>query len=215
MTTKSSWTSRSSLGFYDLMGKKYDWFSIYEAQAKARAIELLHLEPGLKVLNIGMGTGKEHQEIQSAIHPNGTAIGLDLSFNMLKVAYQRTQAPVCQADAEQLPFPPAVFDRIFCAYVLDLLPVRDLGTIVQQFYERLLPGGRMVLLSLTAGVDRPSKVIVYLWKKVYSLSPTSFGGCQPIDLVKLVSGAGLPVSHREVIVQLGVPSQVLVSVRPG
>jgi len=60
--------------FYDRMGARYDWFEMYEGRAKARALEMLHLAPGQVVLNVGVGTGKEHADVQSAILPDGLAI---------------------------------------------------------------------------------------------------------------------------------------------
>ncbi|MGE5223747.1 MAG: hypothetical protein ACM3PY_15015, partial [Omnitrophica WOR_2 bacterium] len=45
---------------YDLIGKRYDWFGMVDARAKERALEQLNLTPGLAVLDVGIGSGKEH-----------------------------------------------------------------------------------------------------------------------------------------------------------
>jgi SAM-dependent methyltransferase len=56
------------------------------------SLELLDLSPGLLVLDVGVGTGREHLHIQESISPAGVAYGLDLSGVMLDLCRQRTGA---------------------------------------------------------------------------------------------------------------------------
>ena len=210
---KETLSTDSARKFYDFWGARYDWFSIYEARAKARALELLDLEPGLSVLNVGVGTGVEHLEIKSGISPGGIAYGLDIAPNMIEVARQRTAAPLCLADGRYLPYGSKSFDRLFSAYTLDLIPASDLPAMLSGFLRVLKPGGRMVLVSLTEGVDTPSRALVSVWKAAYAISPVTCGGCRPLLLAQLIRQAGLDLLEREVIVQLGVPSEICVAVR--
>ena len=69
----------SAKRIYNLLGPYYDWFEFYEGRAKSRALELLQLAPGQCVLNAGLGTGKQHLDIQTRINPDGVAHGFDLS----------------------------------------------------------------------------------------------------------------------------------------
>lgn len=46
------------------------------------------------------------------------------------------------------------FDRILCAYVLDLIPTADLLKVPGEFKRALKPAGRMVLVSLTQASRR-------------------------------------------------------------
>lgn len=197
--------------FYDFWGAGYDWFSFTEARAKARALELLDLAPGQYVLNAGLGTGKEHLQIQAAIAPDGKAYGVDLSSKMVSVARARTGASLCQADARSLPFTGATFDRLYCAYVLDLIAAVDLPALLSRFRRILKPGGRMILVCLTEGVDLPSRAFVSLWKAAYGLSPAACGGCRPLRLSGLAQHAGFIHIQSEVVVQLGVPSEILMA----
>lgn len=196
---------------YDRLAPGYDLFSFYEARAKRRSLALLDLSPGLNVLNIGVGTGKEHQLIQAAVAPGGLAFGLDLSPRMLGMASRRTGAPLCLGDGGSLPFPEASFDRLYCAYVLDLVTLADLPGWLAGFRRALKPGGRLVQLSLTEGVDAWSRAFVHLWKLAYRLSPVACGGCRPLQLETLAHLAGFQQTRREVIVQFGVPSEVLIA----
>ncbi len=199
--------------FYDRLGRRHDWAERYEGHAKARALALLDLESGQRVLDVGAGTGKEHARLASAAGPSGLAVGIDISSVMLGITRSRTGTPVCQADARHLPFAEASFDRLFCAYVLDLIPAADLPGILAEFHRVLRPGGRLALVSLTEGVDLPSRLLVAAWKLAYTVSPIACGGCRPLCLAELVQDAGLKLLSREVVVQLAVPSEVLVAAR--
>jgi len=67
----------------------------------------------------------------------------------------------------------------------------------------------MVILALTEGIDLPSQALVAVWKGVFSLNPAMCGGCRPLELLDLVYRAGFTQVEREVIVQLGVPSEII------
>ena len=101
--------------------------------------------------------------------------------------------------------------RLLASYVLDLLPAGDLPAALAGFRRVLRPGGRMVIVSLTEGVTAPSRLIVALWKAVYSVSPLACGGCRPLQLSEMVCQAGFDNIEREVIVQLGVPSEIVIA----
>ena len=199
--------------FYDRIGSRYDWFEFYEGQAKERAHEALDLAHGLRILSVGVGTGKDLGQIIAATSPDGIAYGLDISPVMLHLTQERTAAPVCQADARQLPYASHSFDRLYAAYVLDLLPYADLPGLIDDFFRVLKSGGRMVITALTGGVDLPSRALVAAWKGVFALSPAMCGGCRPLELLDIVREAGFKQVEREVIVQLGIPSEIIVATK--
>lgn len=195
--------------FYDRIGSRYDWFEFYEGKAKKRAFEVLALSPQLKVLSVGVGTGKDLLNILEAINPGGIAYGLDISQVMLNLTRERTSVQVCQADARRLPFADKKFDRLYASYVLDLLPLADLPGLMVDFFRVLKDGGRLVITALTEGVNLPSRALVAAWKGVFAINPALCGGCRPLQLLDLVNNAGFDDIHRDVIVQLGVPSEII------
>ncbi len=204
-------TTNSAQRIYDFLGKRYDWFDGYEARAKARSVEMLELTPGLKLLEVGVGTGKQHARLQAALAPAGIAYGIDLSRVMLDLTRQRTSAPLCQADARHLPFPSGSFNRLYTSYVLDLMPRADLPGILAEFRRVLKDGGRAVLVALTEGVDFPSRALVAIWKGLYAISPIACAGCRPLQLSALLEQTGFIHVIREVVVQLGMPSEILLA----
>lgn len=199
--------------FYDRLGAGHDLAERYEGRAKGRAVEQLGLAPGQHVLSAGVGTGKEHALIKAAVEPGGVAFGVDVSRVMLGLTRAHTGAPLCAADVRDLPFASSVFDRVFSSYVLDLIPLADLPRVLAELRRVLRPGGRLALVSLTEGVGPASRAVVALWKLVYAVSPVACGGCRPLELARLVSDAGFSDVRREAVVQLGVPSEVLLAAR--
>lgn len=199
--------------FYDRLGIGHDRAEIYEGLAKKQGLVRLDLSRGQRILNVGVGTGKEHLQLQAAVGPAGAAFGLDRSAVMLRLAYSRTGAPLCQADARRLPYASASVDRLFSSYMLDLLAAPDLSGVLAEFRRVLKPGGRMVLVSLTEGVDWRSRALVVAWKTAFRLNPIWCGGCRPVQLATLVQNTGFTSVQREVVVQLGVPSEIIVAER--
>jgi len=195
--------------FYDRLGAGHDWAEFYESRAKQQALSRLELNAGQQVLNVGVGTGRAHAKIQEAVGPDGLALGLDLSRVMLRLTRQRTTAPVCAADGRHLPFSSASFDHLFSSYVLDLIPAGDLPRLLAEFHRVLKAGGRLALVSLTEGSTPISRTLMGLWKTIYRLSPYLCGGCRPVQLSDQVRSTGFRQVRREVVVQLGVPSEII------
>jgi demethylmenaquinone methyltransferase/2-methoxy-6-polyprenyl-1,4-benzoquinol methylase len=202
---------RSAGHFYDALAPRYDWFSLYEARAKRMAVDCLDLAPGQAALNVGLGTGKYYQEVQALLGEQGLAVGIDLSMAMLRVAQDRRITDLVQSEGACLPFATESFDRLLCTYVLDLVTLTDLPRWLMEFRRVLKPGGRMVLVSLTEGVNLLSRGFVSVWKLAYRLSPVVCGGCRPLQLAGLVRQAGFKTIDRQVVLQLGVPSELLVA----
>lgn len=203
----------SAQRFYDRIGSRYDWFEFYEGHAKEMAREALHLTSGLKILSVGAGTGKELQKIIPGITPGGIAFAVDISTVMLELTRKRTSAKVCQADARRIPFTEQSFDRVYAAYVLDLISKAEIPGLLLDFFRVLKPSGRLVILALTEGINLSSRAIVSLWKGLFSISPTVCGGCRPLELLDFVKEAGFSGVKREVIVQMGVPSEIILGVK--
>lgn len=198
--------------YYDRLGAGLDWGEPFEGRAKMRALGLLQAAPGQRVLHVGVGTGREHVQMQRAVAPGGLVAGVDLSSVMLRLTRRRAGNCAVMADASELPFPARSFERLFCAYMLDLLPDETLPLALSEFRRVVKPNGRMVLLSMTEGRSPASNLFMAAWKLVYRLSPQLTGGCRPLRVAEAASRAGLEVTEDEFIVQLAFPSEVVVAV---
>ena len=215
MTIDETISTEDARCYYDWLGAGHDLGHRFERAAKERGLGRLSLRPGLRVLNVGVGTGKEQIRIQEAVAPAGVAYGVDLSRTMLRLCRERVPPPggesLCEADGRYLPFASAVFDRAFSSYVLDLIPARGIHRMLTEMHRVLHKDGLLVLVSLTEGTTPASRALITAWKGFYRVSPYALGGCRPLRLTHPLLRAGFSRVHREVVVQLGMPSEVLVA----
>ncbi len=199
--------------FYDRIGGLYDWAERFEGKAKALAFEGFAPGRGDRVLNVGAGTGIDHAKLARHVGSGGMAVALDVSDVMLHMTRERTGQPVVRADARSLPFRDSMFDGLFCSYTLDLIPTPDLNGTVREFWRVLKPGGQISLVTMTNGVTPLSRATIALWNGVYRMSSIACGGCRPIELIPLLKRTGFHDVTREVVVEAGVPSQVVLARR--
>lgn len=209
---RSTTISRSQARqIYNRLGRDLERANRFEGHAKAMALALLDVRHGMHVLHVGVGTGHEHAALQHAVAPDGMLIGYDLARGMLQLTRQRVDTALCEGDALHMPFVSQHFDCVFSAYMLDLIPLAEIPLILHEFHRLLRPGGRLVLVSLTEGIDRASRLFVAGWKLAYQLNPQRMGGCRPLQLADLLRGAGFRV-ERQIVIQRGFPSEVLLGI---
>jgi demethylmenaquinone methyltransferase/2-methoxy-6-polyprenyl-1,4-benzoquinol methylase len=128
----------------------------YRRQALARA----GLARGMKVLDVGCGTGLLAREALTLIGPGGSLIGVDPSAGMMAQA-RIPGAEFLQGRAEAIPLPDASVDFLSMGYALR--HIDDLHVAFAEFRRVLRPGGRLLLLEIT----RPEGTLGRLALKAY------------------------------------------------
>lgn len=110
---------------------------------RRQAVRSLGLAPGSVVLDLACGTGDLCRDLAGAGYE---PVGADLSLGMLSRA--RTDAPLVQADALELPLPAGCVDGAVSGFALRNFVA--LPPVFAELVRVVRPGGRIALLDVAA-----------------------------------------------------------------
>ncbi len=135
-------------GVYDKLAKVYDLtFGPTLHPGRLQAIQRMGIQPGERVLEVGVGTG-----INLSLYPkNCTVTGIDFSGSMLEKARERAQRKdirnmrLLQMDAGDLKFADDSFDIVYAPYLISVVP--DPVKVAQEMHRVCRPGGRIIFLN--------------------------------------------------------------------
>jgi demethylmenaquinone methyltransferase / 2-methoxy-6-polyprenyl-1,4-benzoquinol methylase len=130
---------------YDRIESMLAWGSgpWYRRQALMRA----GLAAGMKVLDVGVGTGLVAAQACVLTGDPALVMGVDPSPGMMAAAKLPTAMKLIEGRAESLPFPDNHFDFLSMGYALR--HIGDLGAAFSEFERVLKPGGRLCILEIT------------------------------------------------------------------
>lgn len=141
----------------------YDWSvaflsfgsgGMYRRQALARA----GLTRGQRVLDIATGTGVVARAALTIGGDAGDIVGLDPSIGMLVAGREKGNFPLVEAGSEHLPFRDASFDMITIGFALRHFA--DLDAVFRDCRRVLRPGGRILILEITAPASRAARMLL-------------------------------------------------------
>jgi phosphatidylethanolamine/phosphatidyl-N-methylethanolamine N-methyltransferase len=135
-------------GVYDKLAKVYDLiFGPTLHPGRLQAIERMNIQPGERVLEVGVGTG-----INLSLYPSEAKItGIDYTASMLEKARERVfkkgmrNVRLLQMDAADLKFPDDSFDIVYAPYLISVVP--DPVKVAQEMRRVCRPGGRIIFLN--------------------------------------------------------------------
>ncbi|MGB6894495.1 MAG: methyltransferase domain-containing protein [Dehalococcoidia bacterium] len=131
-----------------------------EGQARLVTFLTQGLEPGMRVLDAGCGTGVHLRAISEAIGREGACVGMDISPEMLALARRRLifaknfALRVCDL-SHGIPLQDAWFDAVIAAGVVDQLPDADL--FFADVRRVLRPGGFLAATVACYEDDSPAE----------------------------------------------------------
>lgn len=105
------------------------------------------LAPGMRVLDVGIGTGMVAREAVQIVGDATAVIGVDPSPGMMANAHLPPGVQLLEGRAEALPVADASVDFVSMGYALR--HISDLSAAFAEFRRVLKPGGRICLLEIT------------------------------------------------------------------
>ncbi|RMF75701.1 MAG: methyltransferase domain-containing protein [Acidobacteria bacterium] len=144
-------------GFYDRFAGIYDFvFNGVFQPGRLEAVRAMDLQPGQRVLEVGVGTG-----LNLELYPEGVrVVGVDISLPMLREALERqrrrppaAEVQLARMDALGLGFPDNTFDVVYAPYVVTVVPRPR--QVVAEMARVCRPGGRVVVVNHFGSSKRP------------------------------------------------------------
>ncbi len=125
-------------------------------------VELLGLEPGETVVDLGSGAGIDAFLAARKVGPAGTVIGIDMTPSMLEKARASAvragfpQVEFRQGRLEALPVADSSVDALTSNCVINLVP--DKRAVFREVFRVLRPGGRLVVSDILLDGQLPRVV---------------------------------------------------------
>jgi len=120
-----------------------------EETFKLKLIGYANIQPGMKILDLGCGTGTLTLMIKRA-HPDATVTGLDGDPQILDIAREKSRGMDIQWNqglATSLPYPDSVFERVVTSLVIHHLITDDKRRAFKEAYRVLKPQGELYVLD--------------------------------------------------------------------
>jgi phosphatidylethanolamine/phosphatidyl-N-methylethanolamine N-methyltransferase len=185
---------------YNRFSGVYDWvFGKIFQNGRELGPALLDLEPGMKLLEVGVGTGLSLQMLPRMVD----VTGIDLSEKMLSQARERVEQlglrniELLKMDATQLEFPDNSFDRVYAAYFISTVP--DPVKVMRELKRVCKPGGYLVFLNHFQSTNP----VLAAAERVISPICYHIGFRSDLNLKWLMQETGLEVESLEGIGTLG------------
>ena len=167
-------------------------YAFFQKNAQKRAIKRMRLSikllepaPGMKILDIGCGSGIFNKEI---IMKGASWIGIDISYNALMFG-KKSSSNIARrtmwvvGNGESLPFKDEVFDGILCIGMINFFQTPKFTSLLNEMGNVLKSGGILVFTSLRLDI------LTWLRSRLYPLIPlpvSSPGPLYPMHYKKIL-----------------------------
>ena len=145
-----------------------------EARGRQRVLDLLRVEPGMRVLDMACGPGTLTRPLAAAVAPGGEVVGVDLAPGMVELALA---AGIANArfeimDIERLEFRDSFFDAAACGHGLQF--AGDLSRALGEAHRVLRRAARFAAsVPLNSGRQRPWMVLEEVVDRWLPPAPTA------------------------------------------
>ena len=161
--------------------KRYAIFQKNAAQRTIRRMDiclrLLDPKPGMKILDVGCGSGIFSQKITDK---DAYWYGADISFKMLIHGKSNMKGNATRlkewvnGSADRIPFRDSVFDAVACIGVLNFYKKGMMSDFLGEIGRVLRPGGAVILTSLRLDI------LTWFRSRLYPTIPLPFSSPGPL-----------------------------------
>jgi demethylmenaquinone methyltransferase/2-methoxy-6-polyprenyl-1,4-benzoquinol methylase len=194
------------------MSKYYDLIAApSEKRFKDIGIEMLDLRAGMRVLELGCGTGYSLEKISKLVGGNGKIFGCDISEGMLTQTQKRlskssfpSKAHIFQTNILDPPIKKKIFDRIFLCFVLEIFPDEDIRQVLGNCRSLLKDDGQICVVSIQYEKNIPIKIYEWAHRKFPNVVD-----CRPIELEMHLLEAGYELVKKRREKMWGLPIEII------
>jgi demethylmenaquinone methyltransferase/2-methoxy-6-polyprenyl-1,4-benzoquinol methylase len=130
---------------------------------RGQALQRAGLAAGMRVIDIGVGTGLVASEAAKIVGDPTLVCGVDPSPQMMANARVPAGVQLLNGSAESIPFPDNHFDFLSMGYALR--HISDLRVAFLEFHRVLKPGGKICLLEITCPQTAWGRGLLKLYMK--------------------------------------------------
>ena len=130
---------------------------------RGQALERAGLKPGMRVVDVGTGTGLVARGAARITGDASLVVGVDPSPGMLASARLPEGVKLVEGRAEAIPYPDASFDFLSMGYALR--HISDLSVAFREFHRVMKPGAKLCLLEITCPEKAWSRFLLKIYMK--------------------------------------------------
>ncbi|KUG23256.1 sam-dependent methyltransferase [hydrocarbon metagenome] len=180
---------------YSNISNTYDDHRSFSHSEILKLISFGNLKDGMKILDLGCGTGNLSAGLSNCIKVD--IIGIDKSFPMLKKAKAKALQIIC-ADADyNLPFNDHSFDVVIGSYVIH--HIKNRMSLIAECFRILCDGSLIFLTSSHDQIEQIHPVIKEFFPSLVDLDKKRFP--EMSELESLFKAAGFKkIKHEELVI---------------
>ncbi len=172
----------------------YDlYFGAIFSPGRRAVVERMNIQPGDRVLEVGVGTG-----LSLPLYPTDAhVVGIDVCREMLERARERAdraELPHVKAlevmDAEAMRFPDASFDKVVAMYVASVVP--NPGRLIEEMRRVCKPDGELFIVN---HFHHTNPIVGSIERLIAPLSRL-FGWHPDFSMERFIAETGLEVTEQ-------------------
>jgi ubiquinone/menaquinone biosynthesis C-methylase UbiE len=150
-----------------------------------RTIDRLHLQPGMRVLDVCCGSGASAIPAAEKVGPEGFVLGVDLAENLLERARSKATRRELQnlefrvGDMLDLSLERSEFDAVVCVFGIFFVP--DMRAGVRALWQVVRPGGKLAITTWGPRWFEPATTA--FWNAIREVRPDLYKGFNPWDRI--------------------------------